>query len=499
MSEALAPGRRDAAAAWALTAAALALMAAGMTASRPATAVVGAAVLALAAVVVARPVLPWSHLLVALVLVILFIPIRRYTFPGKLPFQLEPYRVLVAFLIVGWVAALLVDRRVRLRRSGLEGPIFLIVFAVAASIAVNPERVSALQPTVLKAATFFLSFVIVFYLVVSVVTDARRSPTRWFGPSSRVGPWSPASQSSRPEPDSRRSRGSMSSCRFSSRTRRSTDVIQRGGAVRAFGPAEHPIALGAALVMLLPLAIYLVRTGSPRWWFAVGTLVIGTLSTVSRTGIVMLAVVGLVFLWLWPRETKRLWPLLIPILVVTHFAAPGTLGSLTHAFLPEDGLVAQQRDVGESCDAGGRIADIGPTLDQVANKPFVGFGFGTRITTGVDSNACVLDDQWLGTIYEVGAVGALAWLWLFLAALRRLGGWARRHDTPEGWLVGSAIASVTAYAVGMATFDALGFTQVTFLLFVILALAAAVWRSADRPTGRPLAASYESARTIARK
>src|SRR5688572_20737703 len=169
MSEALAPGRRDAAAAWALTAAALALMAAGMTASRPATAVVGAAVLVLAAMVVARPVLPWSHLLVALVLVILFIPIRRYTFPGKLPFQLEPYRVLVAFLIVGWVAALLIDRRVRLRRSGLEGPILLIVFAVAASIATNPDRVSALQPTVLKAATFFLSFIVVFYLVLSVV------------------------------------------------------------------------------------------------------------------------------------------------------------------------------------------------------------------------------------------------------------------------------------------------------------------------------------------
>ena len=33
----------------------------------------------------------------ALVLVVLFIPIRRYTLPGGLPFQLEPYRLMTAF------------------------------------------------------------------------------------------------------------------------------------------------------------------------------------------------------------------------------------------------------------------------------------------------------------------------------------------------------------------------------------------------------------------
>ena len=38
----------------------------------------------------------WSTLLIGLVLVILFIPIRRYTLPGSLPFDLEPYRVMVA-------------------------------------------------------------------------------------------------------------------------------------------------------------------------------------------------------------------------------------------------------------------------------------------------------------------------------------------------------------------------------------------------------------------
>ncbi len=51
----------------------------------------------------------WSTLLGLLVLVILFIPIHRYTLPGSLPFDLEPYRVLVAVICLLWLAAILVD------------------------------------------------------------------------------------------------------------------------------------------------------------------------------------------------------------------------------------------------------------------------------------------------------------------------------------------------------------------------------------------------------
>src|SRR5687767_13388578 len=75
-----------------------------------------AAVMLVSAVVVARPYLPWSRVLMALVLVILFIPLRRYRFPGDAGFSLEPYRLLVALVIGGWVMALLSDSRVKLRK-----------------------------------------------------------------------------------------------------------------------------------------------------------------------------------------------------------------------------------------------------------------------------------------------------------------------------------------------------------------------------------------------
>ncbi len=437
-----------------------------------------AGALVLGAVLVRRPYIRWETILVVLVLVILFIPIRRYTMPGNLPFQLEPYRVLVALVLAGWGAALLADPRVRLSRSGLDGPVTLVLLAVLGSVAANPDRFAATESTALKALTFFLSFVLVFYLVVSVVrTEAAatvvvktlvaggavlavlavleaRTGVTPFTRLDAVLPFLTADPS------------------FSS-------GLGRGGSQRAFGSAEHPIALGAALVMLIPFAVYVARIGSARWYLALVALVVGVLATVSRTGIVMLLVLGVVFLVLRPRETRRLWPLLLPALVATHFAVPGTLGSIKQAFLPEGGLLAQQSATTGDCNADGRIADLGPTLAEVGQKPVLGHGFGTRVVTGEESNACILDNQWLGTLLDLGVVGALAWLWLFLAVLHRLGGAGKHDPSPLGWLAVAVAASVTAYAVAMLTFDAFSFIQVTFLLFIVLGIGAAILRGLE--------------------
>jgi hypothetical protein len=98
--------------------------------------VLPAVVVALVTAVGYRVVLQWQSLILTLVLIILFIPIRRYRMPGNLPFQLEPYRLFVAFLAIAWISSLLIDPRVRLRRSGFEGPIMLFCFAALGSVAV---------------------------------------------------------------------------------------------------------------------------------------------------------------------------------------------------------------------------------------------------------------------------------------------------------------------------------------------------------------------------
>src|SRR4029077_123620 len=111
--------------------------------------------------------LAWRSLIVGLVIVILFIPIRRYTIPGHLPFQLEPYRLFVAFIAVAVFTSLLIDPRVRWRVTGYEAPLAFILFAIVGSDIVNSGRITELgvHSEVIKRLTFFVTFFLVVLMV----------------------------------------------------------------------------------------------------------------------------------------------------------------------------------------------------------------------------------------------------------------------------------------------------------------------------------------------
>jgi hypothetical protein len=433
---------------------------------------------AVAAVTVAtvghRSLLAWRTLLTTLILVILFIPIRRYTMPGHLPFQLEPYRLLVAFVAALWLTSLLIDSRVRLRSSGFEAPLAVIAFSALGSVLVNESRISALavQSEVLKKLTFFASFFVVFYLILSV---ARTRATLDFLIKVLVVGGSVVAGFSLVEYRTHYNvfNHLASFIPFLKLTEWLTkEDVARGGRLRVYASAQHPIALGAMLVMLLPLAIYLGRRyRQRRWWLVAGMLGLGALATVSRTGVMMLLVVGLVFLWLRPAATKRVWPALIPALAVVHIALPGTIGTLKDAFFPKGGLIAQQQ---AAAVGHGRIADIGPSMAQFRRQPLLGQGFGTRVVDGPHPNAFILDDQWLGSLLETGLAGVIGWVWLFRRFVRRLAQEAKEDDSERGWALVAIAAAVSAYAVGMFTYDAFSFIQVTFLLYVLLGIGAAL-------------------------
>lgn len=418
-----------------------------------------------------RTLLQWHALIALMLLVILFVPIKRYRMPVELPFELEPYRVVVALVAAAWLTSLLIDPRVRLRLSGFEGPLFLFAASAVGSVLVNDARIKALdvEAKVVKELTFLLSFFLVVYLIVSVTRSPRalRFLIELMVISAavisvlavieaRTGFNLFAHLSVLPflEPDQQLA------------------IDPRGGRFRAIGPAQHPIALGAALVLFLPLAIYLARVrGQRRWWLAVVLLALGILAPFSRTSVVMLFVVGLVFLWLRPRETRRLWPALLPALIVVHFALPATIGGLKASFFPKGGLIADQsQSVGSRGQ--GRIADLSPGIDEFLQRPVLGQGFGTRVVDGENPNAQILDNQWLKSLLETGAVGAFALLWLFWRAIRRLAAVAKSDSSDRGWLAVALAASIAAFAFGMFTYDAFAFIQATFLMFILLAFAA---------------------------
>lgn len=464
--------RAPAAATLVLAGAALSLLTAGVIGASPAL-VVAAVVLLVAAPITLVHSVPWRVAISALVLLIVFVPIKQYAFKTGLPFQLEPYRVFVAVLLGAWVACLLVDQRLRFRKTGLEAPILLIAATAGGSVLANPARAADLQPEVLKSLSFLASFFLVLFLVATVTRSARDvnailkaliSGMAVIGllavVESRTG-LSPFGRLNDVLPV----------------LHESTDEdLTRGGNTRAEGPAGHPIALSAALVLSVPVAFYLASTAKEKrlwWWLAVGATSIGALATLSRTGVMMLVAVALVYVLLRPRETLRFWPALIPFPAVIHFALPGTLGGLRASFFPEGGVIAEQRNPAESCTSSGRIADIGPTLDEVARQPLLGIGHGTRIVTGENVNACILDNQWLATLLETGIIGLVAWVWFLTRFCRLLGGAAARRDR-DGDLCVALVAAVAAYATGMLTFDAFSFVQVTIILFLLMGVGASV-------------------------
>lgn len=246
-----------------------------------------------------------------------------------------------------------------------------------------------------------------------------------------------------------------------------------------YGSSQHPIAFGAFLVMLVPLALYLARTyGQRRWWVATGFLTMAAFATVSRTSILMIIVAGAVIAVLRPADARQVRRFILPALIIIHLALPGTLGSIKEAFLPKGGLVAQQSNANVGS---GRVASFGPAVAEISRQPLFGVGFGTRIVDIGDQNAYVLDDEWLSTALETGLLGVAAWVWLFVRYIRRLGRAARDDTSQRGWLLTGLTASVASFAVGMAFYDAFSFVQVTIAVFILFALGSAALNTAPAP------------------
>jgi O-antigen ligase len=422
-----------------------------------------------------RAVTPWPRLLSLTILVVLFIPMRRYSLPVKLGVGLDPYRLLVALVLGGWFTSLLVDRRVTARRSGFEVPLFLVLVSAVLSEIPNHSRFAYAQSDVIKNLTFLFSFVAVFYFVVSVIRtreEVDRLVRVLVGGGAIVGALTLV--------ESRTQYNVFNHLQQLIpllRYEGNPYVGYDGRGYRAYGSAQHPISLGAALVMLLPLVVYLIRsTGAKRWWFAGICILFGALVTHSRTGVLMLAVIVFTYAWLRPRELKRFWPAMLPMLVALHFAAPGTIGTIKESFFPRGGVAALKASQ-ETANGHGRIASLGPGIKEWKKRPIFGEGYATRVVYGPMANAPILDDQWLTTLLEVGFLGALAWGLLFTRAIRRFGRVGRHDSTPRGWFFVGITAAVTAYAASMWTYDAFAFIQVSFMLFIELALAVCLLRA----------------------
>jgi polysaccharide biosynthesis protein PslJ len=454
----------------------------------PATAVAGA-VAFLGAVLLAlretsKPLLTWPNAVVMLVLVIWLIPIRLYRLPLALPFALEPYRIAVLALIFGLILGVMTGH-LPLTAAGHGRALAALAGVALASQIVNWNDldIPGAPPTALKSLSYFVSFVAIFMLIVAGIqrlSDAKhivsgvviggtivaaaaifesRTRTNYFN---QLDSWVPGL------------------------VKQPREVMElRGGRLRVQASSQHPIALGVALTMVVPLAAILSQYAATRvrtilWVLAAGICAMGALVTVSRTVIVMAIVMTIVGLMIRPQQVMRFWPLLFILPVLAHAAAPGTLGALYKSIFPQEGLAS---DLGarEGLGGSGRLADLAPGFDLWREAPLVGHGLGSVATTaapiaqgatqGATGFQIIFDNQYLATLVSLGALGLVATIWVVWGAAFKLIAAGKRHrDGPEADLVSACAISCAGFGASMLFFDAFAFVQAALVFFIIAAV-----------------------------
>jgi hypothetical protein len=438
----------------------------------------------LAARDVTTPVLTWTHVLAAYFLLVWLLPIKLYRLPVTLPFNLEPYRLALIVLLLAWVATLIAGWG-RMTAAGHGRSVLLLAGVSLASLLVNYDALApaGLDSEAIKPISYFLSFLIAFVLVASVVGSLREidalvralviggllvalaaiwQSRQGYNVFDHLDRWIP----------------------MLVKEERDVSMV-RGGNIRVYASAQHAIELGVELLMMFPLALYLstraaTKLRSRLWLAAAVVLVVGALATVSRTTVIMLVAMTLVATWLRGRAVTRFWPLLLVLPFVVHYAAPGTLGGIYKAFFPEEGLVSDL-NVRAGEGGSGRLADIEPGLHLWERKPVLGHGLGSQFATGENPGASlelvhsptegiIFDDQYLNTLVSLGILGIVATCWLVWGAAAKLGRAARRRAGPYSDFFAACSVACAGFAASMVLFDAFAFVQCTMMFFLVAAL-----------------------------
>lgn len=458
----------------------------------PKIAIFGAIVFVLALAVAIREttssLITWPNALAVLILVVWFIPIKLYSLPIDLPFNLEVYRLLIVVLVVAWAIWALAGQG-SLTAAGHGKPLALLGVGALAAQIVNTRALEAAGQgdTVLKALTYFLSFLVVYVLVCStlkapeealrlvgalviggaiVAAFAIYEANTRYNLFDHLGEWIPA---------------------LEVQSREVTEL--RAGLLRVRSSSQHPIALGCALIMVIPFAVYLATKAKTRprialWVLAAALCTIGAVATVSRTTVVMAVVMVVFALIVRPRAVIRWWPVLILLPILIHLVAPGSLGGLWKAFFPPEGLTSSLEDrAGEA--GSGRLADIGPGIELWKQAPIVGSGLGSLSVTGetvaigprnaetdtdMEKAALIFDNQYMNTLVTLGVIGIVGVIWFCWGAAVKLAGTARRRVDRWGDLTAAASISSAGFAAGIFFFDAFAFVQTTLVFFVIAAI-----------------------------
>jgi len=414
-----------------------------------------------------RP-LPW--LIAGFLAAIFLLPIDAIHPKVSLPFSSDFDRFFVALIVGAWVLGGLLGGRatvVRLRSRGWAAGIIAFLLIAVASIAVNVDRITNLGEweVAQKRLAVVVGLAALFAIVALTLRVAELRPfavlivvlatltalgtvyekqtgnnlfyetsARVFSPVANVDP-SPTEI----EPDKDRGRPTIT------------------------GPTRHGLSVTSILSMALPFAVVLAAIAPTTrrrllWVAAICIIITGALVTQRKSGAVIPAFVLLALFVLRPRQLLRLAPFGIIALALALAVAPGVFSSVQE-FGHADSRTSTK----------GRTSDYPAIVPDLLSNPLLGRGYGTLDSARADTYR-ILDNEYLGQLYQVGVLGLIAFLAMILAPLFLVRSVLRSDHPLRGPPALAAGAGCLAFGVASALYDILTFPQAPYLFLFMAAM-----------------------------
>jgi len=231
-----------------------------------------------------------------------------------------------------------------------------------------------------------------------------------------------------------------------------------------YGPSVQPLAVAVMFSMALPFAFAWLLKASERrerliYGAAVLLLIGGAVATQKKTSMIGPLVCIAVFCAYRPRAMLRLAPFAVVLIGVVHFVAPGALGAVVDQFAP--GSVTKVNTTQD------RVSDYSAIKPDLASHLLLGRGYGSYN----QKQHRILDNEYLSLGIDVGLLGVIAYLAIFVAAFLTVHPAARSGDPDRGPPALAAAAAIIVSVVAGAILDLLSFPQLPYFFCLIAAIA----------------------------
>jgi O-antigen ligase len=243
----------------------------------------------------------------------------------------------------------------------------------------------------------------------------------------------------------------------------------RGAGVRVASTTAHYIEMAAYLALVLPFAIHFAifpRNPRHRWVALVAAVIIagGIATTISRTGIIAVAIMfaALVPLWTW-RMRYNIGIVIGGVVAAGIAASPSLIHTLFNLF----------DDPTQNSSISVRYERYPLAFKYISERPWLGRGTGTWVPPQYQ----VMDNQWLDTLLANGIIGAVAYAALHITAITVA--WMalkRSTDREVRHLCAALISTQFMGLIVAATFDSLAFLTYATTLALTIGLCGTVWR-----------------------